>query len=108
MVDKRSCSFCGNDIEPGTGKMYIKKDGTKYHFCSHKCQMNLVKLKRVNRNVRWTTHFEKHPGPTPPKEGKKKSTKAAAPQAEAAEGEAPAKKAPSKKTAKKAAAPKAE
>ena len=98
MVDKRNCSFCGTDIEPGTGKMYIKKDGTKYHFCSHKCQMNLVKLKRVNRNVRWTTHFEKHPGPTPPK-GSNQA-------AEAKSGGAPKKaaKSPAKKAAK---APKA-
>ena len=67
MVDKRNCSFCGADIEPGTGKMYVKRDGTKYNFCSNKCQKNMVDLKRVNRNVKWTTHFERHPGPTPPK-----------------------------------------
>ena len=87
MVDKRSCSFCGNDIEPGTGKLYIKKDGTKLNFCSNKCQKNMVGLKRVNRNVRWTTHFEKQPGPTPPNEAKaaKKASKkkAAAPKPEA-------------------------
>lgn len=99
MVDKRNCSFCGNDIEPGTGKMYIKKDGTKYHFCSHKCQMNLVKLKRVNRNVRWTTHFEKHAGPTPPNELKKKSPNAGAAKA----SKKPVKKASTKKAAAKAA-----
>ena len=68
MVDKRNCSFCGADIEPGTGKLYIKKDGTRYTFCSNKCQKNMVDLKRVNRNVKWTTSFEKHPGPTPPKD----------------------------------------
>ena len=103
MVDKRTCSFCGNDIEPGTGKMYIKKDGTKFHFCSHKCQVNLVDLKRVNRNVRWTTHFEKHPGPTPAKD------KAAKKKAAAEGAAAKPKKAPGKKAAaKKAAAPKAE
>jgi large subunit ribosomal protein L24e len=79
MVDKRTCSFCGQDIEPGTGKMYVKKDGTKWTFCSNKCQKNMVDLKRINRNVRWTTHHEKHPGPTPPNEGKKKTKKAAAP-----------------------------
>lgn len=67
MVDKRNCSFCGVDIEPGTGKMYVKRDGTKYNFCSNKCQKNMVDLKRVNRNVKWTTSFERHPGPTPPK-----------------------------------------
>ena len=74
MVDKRNCSFCGGDIEPGTGKLYIKKDGTKFFFCSNKCQKNMVGLKRVNRNVKWTAAFEKGAGPTPPKEGKKKSS----------------------------------
>ena len=67
MVDRHSCSFCGVDIEPGTGKLYIKKDGTKYHFCSMKCQKNQTLLKRVNRNVKWTAAFEKGSGPTPPK-----------------------------------------
>lgn len=100
MVDKKTCSFCGNDIEPGTGKMYVKKDGTRYLFCSGKCQKNMVNLKRVNRNVRWTTHFEKHPGPTPPK-----TAAASADQAAKASGKAGGKKkAAPKKTAKKAAA----
>ena len=54
MVDKHDCSFCGKPIEPGTGKMYVKKDGSKYHFDSMKCQRNMLGLKRVNRNVKWT------------------------------------------------------
>ncbi|MFA5860465.1 MAG: 50S ribosomal protein L24e [Candidatus Thermoplasmatota archaeon] len=65
-MDKKTCSFCGIDIEPGTGKMYVKKDGTKWNFCSNKCKKNLVDLKRVNRNVKWTAAFEKGAGPTPP------------------------------------------
>src|SRR5881397_586222 len=36
MPTRRSCSFCGNEIEPGTGKMFIRKDGTVFLFCSHK------------------------------------------------------------------------
>lgn len=68
MVDKHTCAFCATDIEPGTGKLYVKKDGTQLHFCSNKCQKNLVELKRVNRKVKWTGRFEKQPGPTPPKE----------------------------------------
>ena len=28
MVERRKCSFCGNEIEPGTGKIYAKKDGS--------------------------------------------------------------------------------
>ncbi|HEX17519.1 MAG: 50S ribosomal protein L24e [Thermoplasmata archaeon] len=59
MVERRICSFCGNEIEPGTGKLYIRKDGTIYHFCSSKCQKNLLKLKRVPRKVKWTRHYKK-------------------------------------------------
>ena len=86
MVDKHTCSFCGTDIEPGTGKLYIKKDGTKFWFCSNKCKTNMVDLKRVNRNVKWTARFEKGAGPTPPNEekqaakAKKKAAAAPAPE----------------------------
>ena len=59
MVERRICSFCGNEIEPGTGKLYIRKDGTIYHFCSSKCQKNFLKLKRVPRKVRWTRYYKK-------------------------------------------------
>ena len=34
----RVCSFCNEEIEPGTGKMYVKKDGTIYFFCGSKCE----------------------------------------------------------------------
>src|SRR3989304_3414521 len=43
----RTCSFCGNDIEPGTGKMFIRRDGTGYFFCSSKCERNLLDLGRA-------------------------------------------------------------
>ncbi len=59
MVDKHDCSFCGRPIEPGTGKLFVKKDGTRYWFDSSKCQANMLELKRVPRNVKWTTHFQK-------------------------------------------------
>ena len=48
------CSFCGKDIVPGTGKLYIRRDAAQFHFCSSKCEHNQVDLKRVNRHVRWT------------------------------------------------------
>jgi len=57
MVEKRNCSFCGNAIEPGTGKMYIRKDGTVYNFCCNKCKKNSVDLGRVSRRTRWTTRY---------------------------------------------------
>lgn len=49
-----NCSFCGTAIEPATGKMYIKRDGTVLHFDSSKCQRNMVELGRINRHVGWT------------------------------------------------------
>jgi large subunit ribosomal protein L24e len=57
MVEKRNCSFCGEAIEPGTGKMYIKKDGTVFNFCSNKCKKNNINLERVSRRTRWTTRY---------------------------------------------------
>jgi len=57
MVEQKICSFCGIDIEPGTGKMHVKKDGTIYLFCSNKCYKNMVDLKRIPRNVEWTRAY---------------------------------------------------
>ncbi len=57
MPIRRVCSFCGNEIEPGTGKMYIKKDGSVFHFCTNKCQKNMLVLKRTPRRIRWTEHY---------------------------------------------------
>ena len=54
MVEIRRCSFCGTDIEPGTGKMYVKRDGTVLFFDSNKCYKNMVELKRVPRKTAWT------------------------------------------------------
>ncbi len=53
------CSFCKVAIERGTGKMYIKNDGTIFNFCSMKCQKNLLKLKRTPREIKWTKAYEK-------------------------------------------------
>lgn len=47
------CSFCGKDIEKGTGKMYVKKDGAVLYFCSGKCEKNMVNLGRKSRKVKW-------------------------------------------------------
>ena len=53
MVEKRTCSFCGGAIEPGTGKMFVRRDGTVLFFCSNKCEKNMVGLKRLPRRVKW-------------------------------------------------------
>ena len=59
MVERRICSFCGKEIEPGTGRMYVKKDGTVLYFCSSKCYKNMMELHRVPRRVRWTREYLK-------------------------------------------------
>ena len=53
MVETHNCTFCGNPLEPGSGKMFVKKDGTIFWFCSSKCQGN-QQLGRVPRKVEWT------------------------------------------------------
>jgi len=110
MVERRVCTFCGDEIEPGTGRMYIKKDGVVFHFCSSKCFKNLVILGRVPRRTTWTRYYEREkavrmkgvPGAEAPAPKARKVKKAEAkPQKEEAKAEKP-------KPAKKEAAPKAE
>ncbi|MDO5852037.1 MAG: 50S ribosomal protein L24e [Methanobacteriaceae archaeon] len=48
----RTCSFCNEEIEDGTGKMYVRKDGSIFFFCSSKCEKN-KKLGRIPRKVKW-------------------------------------------------------
>lgn len=51
------CSFCGNAIERGTGKIFVKKTGKILAFCSRKCEKNMLKLGRNPRIIKWTlTH----------------------------------------------------
>ncbi len=59
MVERRVCTFCGSEIEPGTGRMYVKKDGVVYNFCTSKCYKNMIILGRVPRRTTWTRYFER-------------------------------------------------
>ena len=47
------CVFCTRELEKGTGKSYVQTDGRIIHFCSSKCEKNMLKLKRKARNVKW-------------------------------------------------------
>lgn len=53
------CSFCGNEMEKGTGKIYIQIDGKALNFCSMKCEKNMIKLKRKPREQKWTKKYAK-------------------------------------------------
>jgi large subunit ribosomal protein L24e len=80
MVERRVCTFCGDEIEPGTGRMYIKKDGVIFNFCSSKCFKNMVVLGRVPRRTTWTRYYEREKqvrmkGLPPPEEKPAKARK---------------------------------
>jgi len=59
MVKKHVCSFCGYEIPPGTGIMYVKNDGTVLWFCSRKCRVSMLKFKRDPRKYKWTKKYVK-------------------------------------------------
>ncbi|MDK2463950.1 MAG: 50S ribosomal protein L24e [Candidatus Korarchaeota archaeon] len=50
----KTCKFCGAEIEPGKGWMYVLADGTIWYFCSSKCAKNMLHLGRKPERVRWT------------------------------------------------------
>ncbi len=54
-----NCSFCGKEILPGTGKMLVKNDGKILYFCSRKCEKNMLILKRVPKEVKWTKEYRR-------------------------------------------------
>ena len=53
MPQTRACDYCGADIEPGTGTMFVTTSGTVTYFCSAKCEKN-ADLGREPRDLGWT------------------------------------------------------
>ncbi|CCQ36877.1 50S ribosomal protein L24e [Natronomonas moolapensis 8.8.11] len=52
MVQKRTCDYSGQEIEPGTGTMYVKNDGTVLWFADAKCEKN-YRMGREARDLEW-------------------------------------------------------
>jgi len=48
------CSFCEHPMAPGTGKLYVKKEGKVLYFCSRKCEKYSVKHGRKAVKLKWT------------------------------------------------------
>lgn len=48
------CTFCGLQIKPGTGKMFVYTSGKISYFCSTKCEKNTFKLHHKSLTTRWT------------------------------------------------------
>ena len=51
------CSFCGNFIKRGTGKIYVRKTGKILYFCSMKCEKNEFKLGHKPLTTKWTKEY---------------------------------------------------
>ncbi|GBC74864.1 hypothetical protein HRbin06_00171 [archaeon HR06] len=59
MLSLKKCSFCGHDVKPGYGIMFVLNDGTVKWFCSSKCRKSSLKLKRDPRKLKWTSFYKK-------------------------------------------------
>lgn len=53
------CTFCGETIPPGTGKIFVEKSGKTRPYCSTKCEKNFIKLKRNPTHIKWSKHYKK-------------------------------------------------
>lgn len=51
------CVFCGREENPHIGIHLIKNDGSVNYFCSSKCRLNALKLKRDKRRLKWTEAY---------------------------------------------------
>ncbi len=56
MVSRRTCSYCGHEIEPGTGIMLVRNDGSILWFCSRKC-LALWRRGTDPRKLPWTKKY---------------------------------------------------
>ncbi len=104
MVKKYACSFCGTDIEPGSGSVFVKNDGSLLYLCSSKCRRSQLTLKRRARRLKWTEVYEErlrrraHAAKTKVKRGSTKKEKAKEEKKAKAQKEAPVSKPKAKKT----------
>ncbi len=58
-IGGKICSFCGNQIRPGYGRVLVKNDGSMLYLCSSKCWKNMLVLKRDPRKLKWTNRYVK-------------------------------------------------
>lgn len=49
------CVFCGQEINPGTGLIFVYKTGKVVNFCSRKCEKHVNKFNRKAHDTKWVT-----------------------------------------------------
>lgn len=52
-----NCAFCGSQLEPGSGLMYVLNDGSILWFCTRKCFKSYL-MGRDPRKLKWTKKFK--------------------------------------------------
>jgi len=52
-----SCVYCGREIPPGIGLMYVLRTGKVLWFCSRKCKVYALERKRKPEKTRWTSAY---------------------------------------------------
>jgi large subunit ribosomal protein L24e len=58
---RRTCDYTGEEIEPGTGKMFVRTDGTILWFKDSKAEKNYF-LGRESRELEWIHDEDEQPG----------------------------------------------
>ncbi|MBS3135661.1 50S ribosomal protein L24e [Candidatus Woesearchaeota archaeon] len=53
------CTFSGEEIEPGTGMIFVTKEGKALYFKNKKCEKSYLKLKRKPITTRWSKRYIK-------------------------------------------------
>lgn len=59
MPRTQKCSYCGKDIEPGCGMLFVQRTGSVLYFCSNKCKKSQLVLKRDPKKLKWTDRYER-------------------------------------------------
>ncbi len=55
-MTQNRCTFCGSQIERGTGIMYVLNNGSVLWFCSSKC-FKYYKMKKDPKKLAWTNRY---------------------------------------------------
>ena len=58
MYSTKRCAFCGSEVHLGEGILLILNDGSSKAYCSSKCKLNDLKLKRDPRKFKWARNPE--------------------------------------------------
>ncbi len=59
MPSSHTCSFCGAEIPPGRGVMYVRNNGVILWFCSRRCRISMLEFGRDPRKFKWTAKYVK-------------------------------------------------